>query len=91
MTKGLDFSNEDGHFKHNTLPPSSSCALLFLSKCCVSVDVRVEETPAVKVLLSCFPEHEVCPLVRKALLGTFPNNKQAYEENKAEPKLIMDF
>ena len=29
-------------------------------------------------------------MVGKALPGTFPN-KQAYEKNKAAPKLIMDF
>lgn len=36
------------------------------------------------------PEWGVCPLVGKALVGTFPN-KQAYEKNKATLKLIMDF
>lgn len=60
-------------------PPSSK------SKCCFygseDWDGSSRETS---------PEWGVCPLVGKALVGTFPN-KQAYEKNKATLKLIMDF
>lgn len=63
-----------------------NCALANMTRGCITLQLWFKETLRTEET----SVHGVCLLVGKALLGTFPN-KQAYERNKAETKLIMDF